>query len=160
VWQANEAVTVAGMGTIHASGAPFLMQSATVQLACPPTGWAQWQVDELSGTSLDGPADDADGDGTKNLMEYVFGLPPRLAGPPPVTPVGIVGGCLQLTVPRRADHPSAVLVVEVSSDLVNWYSGPGHTVEVSNTPAAWVVRDALAAPSPGKRFMRVRAALP
>ena len=157
-WEAKDATAV--VGSINAAGSPFLMQSAAVSQASPPTTWAQWQAENLAGVSLDGPDDDPDGDGVTNLMEYVFGLPPGQAGAPSLTPASFVGGYLQLSVPRRPDHTSALLTVEVSPDLVNWDSGPGYTVEVSNTIAALVVRDATAAPVPGKRFMRLRADLP
>lgn len=157
-WEAKDASAI--LGTIHSSGSPFLIQSAAVTLASPPTTWEQWKAEELSGEAQNGPDDDPDGDGVSNLLEYVFGLPPKQAGPPPDTPVALVDGYLRMTVPRRADHSSAVLTVEVSPDLVNWYSGAGQTVVVSNTAAALVVRDATAAPVPGSRFMRLRATLP
>ncbi|MBN8458528.1 MAG: hypothetical protein J0M04_11890 [Verrucomicrobia bacterium] len=157
-WEAKDASAV--LGTIHSSGSPFLIQSAAVTLVSPPTTWEQWKAEELSGEAQNGPDDDPDGDGISNLLEYVFGLRPKQTGPPPNTPVALVDGYLRLTVPRRADHPSAVLAVEVSQDLVNWYSGAGHTVVVSDTATALVVRDATAAATPGKRFMRLRVTLP
>ena len=157
-WEAKDATAV--LGTINTTGSPFLIQSATVTLVSPPTTWEQWKAEELSGEAQNGPDDDPDGDGISNLLEYVFGLSPEQAGPPPSTPVALVDGYLRMTVPRRADHSSAVLAVEVSPDLANWFTGTGHTVVVSDTATALVVRDATAAPMPGKRFMRLRVTLP
>ena len=67
---------------------------------------------------------------------------------------------LQITIPRRSDHP-ALLTVEVSSDLTTWNSGPTFTEVVSDTPAALVVRDLtpLGTGTP-RRFMRLHAELP
>ncbi|MEI6653795.1 MAG: SdrD B-like domain-containing protein [Verrucomicrobiota bacterium] len=128
------------------------------------TAWSQWQSAELAGESLNGPLDDPDHDGTPNLLEYAFGTLPKVANPPTATPVEIVTVSgqhyLQITIPRLSAHP-ATLNVEVSSDLTNWDAGPAFTVEVSNTPAARVVRD-LKPLDPGvtRRFMRLKAELP
>ena len=128
------------------------------------TPWSQWQATEFAGEPLNGPLDDPDHDGTPNLLEFAFGTPPRAVGAPTATPVEIVTitgqRFLQMTIPRRNDHP-ATLNVMVSSDLINWDAGPAFTVEVSNTPAALVVRD-LTPLSPGvpQRFMRLKAELP
>ena len=89
-----------------------------------------------------------------------MGTSPTKPGAPPVTPLGWASvsnqSFLQITIPRRADHP-ANLEVEVSSDLVNWHSGPGYTVEMSNNTDALVVRDASPyGPETTKRFMRLK----
>lgn len=158
-WNAADATPV--IGEIHSSGSPFLMKSAAVTNAAPPaTSWEQWRQDHLSGEPLDEPGDDPDHDGASNLLEFVFGTPPKTAGAPTATPVALVGGQLQITIPRRSDHP-AVLTVEVSPDLANWYSGASYTQTVSDGPAALVVRDLtpLDTAHP-KRFIRLRASLP
>ena len=137
------------------------MTSAAVAGARPPdTNWTQWQAAELAGEPLDGPADDPDRDGTDNLLEFVFGTPPTRPGPPPQMPATLAGGFLQVTIPRRIDHP-ALLTVEVSSDLTEWDAGPEATVVVADDLAALVVRDLtpLGAGAP-RRFMRLRADLP
>ena len=126
--------------------------------------WAQWQATELAGEARNGPNDDPDGDGTPNLLEFVFGTPPLQAGPPTATPVEIVTIAgqrfLQITIPRRSDH-LALLSVQVSSDLANWQSGPEFTTVVYDDEAGLVVRDRtpLGADAP-KRFMRLRAEVP
>lgn len=154
-WNAADATAV--LGNVNESGSPCLMQSATVTgAASPATTWTQWQASELAGTALNGPNDDPDHDGTPNQLEFVFGTPPVEAGPPPQTPVTLVDGHLQINIPRRIDH-SATLVVEVSSDLTHWDSGPAYTEEISNTPSALVVRDRtpIDATHP-RRFMRLK----
>jgi hypothetical protein len=168
-WNAATAATpgtgVVILGSVHASGSPFLMQTAAVSNSAPPTtSWSLWQSEELTGSSLNGPNDDTDGDGLSNLLEFAFGTNPKAASPPIITPISLleISGqrYLQITVPRRVDH-AASLVVEVSSDLVNWSSGISHTQIVSNTTAALVVRDLT--PFGGtttRRFMRVRVLPP
>ena len=157
-WEAKDATAV--LGTIHLSGSPFLMQSAAVTNARPPdTSWDQWQEDHLAGEARNGPLDDPDGDGVPNMLEYVFGTSPRQAGVATVMPVAVVGGHVQITIPRRIDHPAA-LTVEVSSDLTHWQSGAGVTTEVSNTPEPWVVRDeTVLGPAHPRRFIRLKAGL-
>jgi hypothetical protein len=158
-WLAKDATPV--IGQINPSGSPFLMKSAAVaNVAPPPTTWTQWQTEHLSSEPLDKPGDDPDHDGSPNLLEFVFGTPPKTAGAPAATPVALVGGHLQITIPRRSDHPAA-LTVEVSSDMADWDSGASHTQTVSDGPAALVVRDLtpLDTDHP-KRFIRLRAALP
>lgn len=159
-WYAKDATAI--LGEIDTSGSPpFPMISAAVGNAAPPaTTWQQWQTEHLPGEPLDGPNDDPDHDGTPNLLEFVFGTSPTSANPPTATPVSLVSGHLEITIPRRIDRP-ADLTVEVSGDLADWDSGPAHTVVVAETPAALVVRDLTPfdAAHP-RRFLRLRAALP
>jgi hypothetical protein len=158
-WFAKDATAI--VGEIHSSGSPFLMRSAAVTQAAPPaTSWAQWRADHLTGEPLSAPVDDPDKDGSPNLIEFVFGTPPRAVNAPVSTPVSLVAGHLQITIPRRIDHP-VNLVVEVSNNLQTWNSGPAHTETVSDTLSALVVRDLT--PFGGanpKRFIRLRAVLP
>jgi hypothetical protein len=152
-WNAKNADIVV-LGSVNASESPYLMKSAGFQT------FAQWQTEHLTGELLDAPNDDPDQDGTPNILEFVFGTPPKSAGAPVLTPVVLVGGHLQITIPRRLDHP-ANLTVEVSGDLANWSSGPFSTGIVSDDVSALVVRDltALDAAHP-RRFIRLRAVLP
>lgn len=164
-WDTSVATALMGaINTTDAQGHPVLMRSATVTDAvCPATPWPQWQAAKLAGEPLNGPDDDPDDDGTVNLLEYVFGTPPRQPGAPPVTPVAMVtvSGLryLQISIPRRSDHP-ATLTVQVSSDLAAWDSGPSATVTVSDTPQALVVRDLTPlGPPVVRRFMRLKTEL-
>jgi hypothetical protein len=152
-WNARDANEVV-LGAINAIGAPFLMKSAALQT------YAQWQAAYLTAEPLNGPNDDPDHDGSPNLLEFVFGTPPKTAGAPTATPVSLVGGYLQITIPRLIGHPAG-LTVEVSDNLVNWQSGSTYTQTVSDIPASLVVRDLtpLDTAHP-KRFIRLRAGLP
>lgn len=158
-WYAQNATPV--IGQIHGSGSPFLMKSAAVSNAAPPTTtWTQWKAENIPVGSANGPNDDPDLDGTPNLLEFVFGTDPVLPNSPTTTPVALVSGHMEITVPRRIDHP-ATLVVEVSSDLEDWVSGSGHTQVVSDGVLSLVVRDLteIDASNP-RRFIRLRASIP
>jgi hypothetical protein len=158
-WFAKSATAV--LGSIQSSGSPWLMKSAAVTNVAPPkTTWAQWQAANLTSEPLDEPGDDPDGDGTSNLLEFVFGTPPLTPGNPPVTPVSLSSGHAVISIPRRIDHVANV-IVEVSGDLINWSSGPLHTEVISDGVSTLVVRDLtpLGASNP-KRFIRLRAVLP
>jgi hypothetical protein len=158
-WFAQTATCV--VGSINPAGNPFLMQSAAVTLAAPPTTtWVQWQAEALGNEPLNGPNDDPDKDSVSNLLEFVFGTPPKSAGAPPLTQVALVGGHLQITIPRRIDH-QATLVVEVSSNMTSWNSGTNETEVVANGLTTLIVRDKTPfAPPLSRRFMRLRASLP
>jgi hypothetical protein len=158
-WNAAAATPV--IGQINASGTPFLMKSAAITNAAPPTTtWEQWREENLTGEPLNAPGDDPDHDGTPNLLEYVFGTAPKSPNAPVATPAALVSGHVTITIPRRIDHP-VTLTVEVSGDLATWHSGPAHVEAVSNTVASLVARDLtpLGSANP-KRFIRLRAVLP
>lgn len=148
-WNAKNADVIV-LGSVNGSGSPFLMHSAGFQT------YNQWQVEYLTGDPLDGPDDDPDEDGTPNLLEFVFGSPPKVAGPPPATPVTMTSGHRQISIPRLIGRP-AKLTVEVSTSLTGWQSGPAVTETVSDGPEAWIVRDLTpAGPGQPRRFMRLK----
>lgn len=159
-WDAKDATAI--IGTIHSTGSPFLMKVAAVSNVLPPiTTYAQWQTDELSGEALNLAHQDADGDGTVNIFEFIFGTSPIKANPSPLASASLVTASsaryLQLTIPRRADRP-ADLVVEVSGNLSTWSSGASHTGIVSSSATSLVVRDLIPVnPTAPKRFIRIRA---
>ena len=155
-WNASTATAL--IGSLNANGSPYLMKSASV------TSWQQWRDAELVGEPLNGPNDDPDHDGGSNLVEFVFGTPPKQTGAPPATSLEMVTSnsqrFQQITVPRRTDR-LATLTVQVSPDLTSWSSGPAATAVISETPTSLVTRD-LTPLSPGapKRFMRLKVELP
>ena len=152
-WDAKDATQVV-LGTIHSTGTPLLMKSASVR------SYAQWRVANLTGEALDDPEDDPDLDGVSNLLEFVFGTGPKAAAAPVPTPVALDSGHAVISIPRRIDH-LAVLTVEVSGNLADWNSGPSHTEIVENSVAALVVRDLTPLNSANpKRFIRLKATLP
>jgi hypothetical protein len=148
---ANEVV----LGSVNPGGSPFFMKSSAI------VPYARWRDSQLAGEMLSAPNDDADHDGTPNLLEFIFGTSPTLPGPPTPTPTSFVDisgqRFLQISIPRLQNHLSMVSV-EVSGDLVNWNSGTSYTTELSNTPEVIMVRDLLpSGPGLPRRFMRVRA---
>ena len=162
-WFAKNAIPI--IGSINSSGSPFLMKSAAVTNAAPPpTTWAQWQIETLSGEPLNGPTQDPDSDGISNLLEFVFGTSPTTPNAPTDTPLSLVDisgqKYLQMTVPRRIDHPAS-LIVQVSSDLSQWNSGVTYTVVVEDSSTSLIVRDLTPFnPDSPRRFMRLKASLP
>ena len=153
-WSAASANEVV-LGSINAGGSPFFMKSTAM------VSYSQWRNSQLAGEMLSAPNDDADHDGSPNLLEFIFGTSPTQAGAPTPTPCSFVDisgqKFLQIAIPRLQNH-LAMVSVEVSGDLVNWNSGNSHTSELSNTPEVIVVRDLLpSGPGLPTRFMRARA---
>jgi hypothetical protein len=154
-WNAAQADEVI-IGSINGPG--HLMKSEAV------VSYSQWQTAALAGEPLDLAADDPDHDGVPNLLEFVFGSPPKQAGPPPPLTVSIMETSgqryLQISIPRLRER-MAVLTVMVSDDLTDWQSGPSHTTEVSSAATSLVVRDLTPLESgQPRRFMRLKAVLP
>jgi len=144
-WNAAQATAV--VGTIQSTSEPFLMRTASISNAVPPkTSWNEWAKMHMNSETNNGVNQDADGDGVNNLLEYVFGSLPDKANAAPAMPMELVAQgsekFLEVTIPRRSDH-TAKLTVEVSSDLMNWTSGPNATMTISDTPLGWVVRGCL-----------------
>jgi hypothetical protein len=102
-----------------------------LDLSCPT--YADWRARFFSTSSaLRGLADDADGDGSENVLEYAFDSSPRdggaISGP---TPTGD-----GISYPRRRVS-SLTYRVEVSTDLATWrYNGDG-------TGQTWIVEGSV-----------------
>jgi fibronectin type 3 domain-containing protein len=131
--------------------------------ATPNVTYAAWQslyfTSQQVVAGLADPNADANGDGIKNIVAYAFNVSPfaNIAGALPVAQV--VNGYLTLTFTARTDSTDVTYTVQVSSDLINWYSGANYTTQTSSTPidadtATVTVSDNVPA-SPGPRFMRV-----
>lgn len=162
-WNVAEATAI--VGQVNPGGIPFLMKSAAVSgSAPPPTDWPQWQNQYLAAGAPRNPGDDPDGDGTTNLLEYIFDMRPDVAEPPPSMPldwVQIAGQrFLTVSIPRNGWR-HATLEVEVSSDLRRWNSGPSHTATIAESPEEWIVRDlSPVSPVTPMRFLRLKASVP
>jgi len=84
------------------------------------------------------PAEDTDADGYANIAEYALASTPR----DPASRPAIVGELvsdngsqyLQVRLPQRLGADEARLVVEISSDLITWGSGPEQVVLWSTQP--------------------------
>ena len=154
-WKVELANEVA-LGSVDPSGAPFLMKAALVSIT-----YAEWQMRELAGEAKNAPNDDPDGDGESNLMEFAFDTNPLNPSSFPSITQSLLDGHPTYMIPRRADH-AVDLVVEVSSNLVDWESGAGEIETLDVSHFRLTMRDLTSLPSApgGMRFMRIRATLP
>ncbi len=127
-------------------------------------GFASWAETNIADEAARGPEDNPAGDGISNLLKYALGLDPATVVDPSALPFGQVeddGGTdyLTLTATRNPEATDIALAVEVSSDLINWESGEGHTVELVNDGSTLKVRDNTAAFNADRRFIRLNASL-
>ncbi|MBP7949976.1 MAG: lamin tail domain-containing protein [Verrucomicrobiales bacterium] len=92
------------------------------------------------------PAGDDDGDGWSNLLEYTLGPNPEIVW-------SHVAGAITVTSTRSPAADDAAVVLEFSSDLQTWHSGPGYTEQTG-----WNEWRSLS--SPGNRaFVRLAVRL-
>jgi len=115
------------------TGAASAEVSATPQ-AAPYSALQTWRFDTFGvhdddGTVLAGDAEDYDGDGLANLLEYALGTDAKVANASPVT-VAKSGDFLTLSYPRRSPADASLsYVVQGSNDLTSFTAGAGSTVE-------------------------------
>jgi hypothetical protein len=123
----------------------------------------QWRTTFFGGdvATAGGVAEaDFDGDGVPNLMEYAFGGNPILPQGPTIA-CAVEGGYLTLTVNRLSVMPSDVSWrAEVSSDLVDWQSGPSLTSTLIDNASTLKVRDNAPSTDGTRRFLRLRLSRP
>lgn len=105
-----------------------------------PTGYAGWAA-AIWADEPDGPAafaDDADGDGMSNGVEYVLGTDPRQAEFPAPGLAIETTAPLVLSAPRNYDVLDATVFLEVSEDGQTWRRAT--SLEVSPLPSATSLR--------------------
>jgi hypothetical protein len=105
------------------------------------------------------------GDGLSNFVKYALGLDPSQPAQPSQRPTTTLapdagGPYLTLTIPRRTRRTDVEYVVEISSDLTAWNTGPGHIVTVQDLDDLLVVRDAQPISAHPRRVLRVRIVEP
>jgi 3-keto-disaccharide hydrolase len=109
-------------------------------------------------------AEDPDGDGLSNLVEYALGLDPNGASVTGLPTQGIqeIDGKTYptFTVTRNPAATALVFRPEISTDLTNWRSGEPDVVIIEDTPARLQVRDAAPMNSVFRRFFRLVVATP
>jgi len=108
-----------------------------LQVARWMTSFDLWRLryfnsSELTNPVISGAAARPDGDGMPNLMKYYLGLPGRTNAPAASLPTGsLITVSNQLYLAMTFIHDKLVndvdCVAEVSTDLVNWSSGPTYS---------------------------------
>ena len=104
------------------------------------------------------------GDKVANLIKYALGLDPFTpitASEMPAGSITSIGGqnYPTLTVNRTAKAPDVTYIVQVSSDLVTWVSGPQYTTTLTDSLTALIVRDNTPLGS-SPRYMRLAVTSP
>lgn len=141
-----------------------------LQVARWTTSFDLWRMryfspSEQTNLAVSGESAAPDGDGVANLLKYYFGLPGRV----PASRSQLPGGSLltvtnqpflALTYTRDPLASDVDCVAEVSTDLVNWLSGPAHTrveeVVAQGTVEKVIVRCLAPVSSHTSQFMRLR----
>lgn len=120
-----------------------------------------WRINHFGSPTGSGDASDLsdpDGDGVANLLEYALGSQPTSGASQQAPVLGTTATAgqeyLSLQVPWNSSATDLTFTVEVSDDLVNWFSGPAHTTVVS-AGANLVVRDNTPVNAANRRFMRL-----
>ena len=130
--------------------------------------YACWST-QFTPPGQQGSTDDPDGDGIANLAEFAYGTHPNDVGSTHA-PFGVLVSPLgnQHYAIRWQRSPSAVgltTTVEISSNLVDWHFGPGHTEPVGVTAngdgtETITVRDASLPDAEPRRYFRLRFEVP
>jgi len=108
-----------------------------------------------------GPNEDPYHTGINNLVSYAFGLTPSTPERSQLPSTDIQSNYLRISYSRQKNAVDLGYVVEVSSDLKTWSSGPGYTSQISVTPIddareQIIERDLIPTSSEPRRFIRIR----
>ena len=122
-----------------------------------------WSTPTSADNTVAGPGADPDGDGLNNLAEYIYGLNPTQADPPPrlVPAVAVIAGAPHLTVSVRLSGGTSDItaIPQFSSDLVNWSNSASvlqlrQSVAGDDGRVTWEYYDAATLSTNGHRFVR------
>ncbi len=169
----NSAVQIGLAVTSHKNDTLNTATFQNVDLIALPSGTSSWSsfqnrwftAPQINDASLSSPTADFNRDGFANLFSYGSGLSPLTSMSGISNPYPVIldsGGFLTITYPRLKNRLDFDFVVEVSSDLVTWNSGPAHTMETSVTSLDTsreqvTVRDRTSMDSSSRRFIRLKA---
>ena len=173
IFQMNSAVQIGLAVTSHKNDTLNTTTFQNVDIIALPSGTSSWQAfqnhwftaQQIAEVSVSSPTADVNRDGCANLFSYGSGVSPLIStsGTSNLYPVILdSGGFLTITYPRLKNRLDFDFVVEVSSDLVTWNSGPVYTLETSVTPLdatreQATVRDRTSMNASSRRFIRLRA---
>ena len=148
-----------------------LLFTTVIAVTCAPVrAYAQLQFEqwrslqftpaENSDPLVSGLTADPDRDSIRNLLEYGFAGNPKAASIFPLPAVETVNDHLVLGFTRVKSAIDLSYVVEVSHNLVNWYSGEAYTEQISTFDLGETekvkIQDRTPMSSLGKRFIRLR----
>ncbi len=156
------------------SGSPFPIGSSTVNCSVF-TSWGGYSsssftvtvlrslnsfLDQYGMTNSD-PLADPNRTGVSALAAYAFGVNPLAPDRTQLPAITVVGGYLQISYPRWKSASDLAYLVEVSSDLQKWDSGPAFTqtvltTAIDSTRERVVERDLTAFTTTARRFIRIR----
>lgn len=115
---------------------------------------------ENSDPLVSGPTADPDRDSIRNLLEYGLAGDPKLSAMSPLPVIETVNDHLVLGFTRMKSAIDRNYIVEVSHNLVNWYSGEAYTEQLSIIDLGETelvnIQDRTPMSSLGKRFIRLR----
>ena len=144
-------------GESNSEWSPTAKRDFTTPVA-PWNVWrnAEFTAAEVADNAISGETADADNDGLKNLLEYVFKLPPKSLSVSPVQISEIAGDAIYVTFPLSMDATDLVVTVQHSTDLVTWNSDgvTYETLGIANGVQAIRARVPRTLPDP-RHFVRV-----
>jgi hypothetical protein len=133
-------------------------QSATLTIKDKPfDAWrfSIFSTTELSNASISGELADPDGDELVNLIEYAFGLNPKLPNPTAAV-IGTTSGYLVVSAAKNHTASDIAWSAQVSSDLENWT--PAQTT--INSATNFEARDTDLIEDAARRFIRIKIVKP
>lgn len=141
-------------------GGSFPVRGDTISIIPPINSYEDWQLayfspEEIASTGKRG--DDPNGNGVPNFVEYAAGTDPRALESSPVLRVGLTSATYY-AVFTLVHRPDADLILEESTDAVNWTEVPPSELEEAGVDPEGKVTVLLERDPPqAPQFLRLRA---